>query len=185
MYTLVCVIKCGTFFKHYFLNFSFSIFLESPICLCFLESWRWCSRGLPEGHISSSILPLLRLDNITWSFLKLSDVYLLPAFNYFWQFFNLSSYTWFSTKIFNLSVNSENYILFYFFSIFWFSLHEKTSFSHFFLFLPHGFLWFLTDLRHCTLESLPIKNMPFHLKFLPPDTCQAFLYSYTYHFIQN
>lgn len=118
MYTLVCVIKCGTFFKHYFLNFSFSIFLESPICLCFLESWRWCSRGLPEGHISSSILPLLRLDNITWSFLKLSDVYLLPVFNYFWQFFNLSSYTWFSTKIFNLSVNSENYILFYFFSIF-------------------------------------------------------------------
>lgn len=118
MYTLVCVVKCGTLFKHYFLNFSFSIFLESPICLCFLESWRWCSRGLPEGHISSSILPLLRLDNITWSFLKLSDVYLLPVFNYFWQFFNLSSYTWFSTKIFNLSVNSENYILFYFFSIF-------------------------------------------------------------------
>ena len=30
MYTLVCVIKCGTFFKHYFLNFSFSIFLEFP-----------------------------------------------------------------------------------------------------------------------------------------------------------
>lgn len=118
MYTLVCVVKCGTLFKHYFLNFSFSIFLESPICLCFLESWRWCSRGLPEGHISSSILPLLRLDNITWSFLKLSDVYLLPVFNYFWQFFNLSSYTWFSTKIFNLSVNSENYILFYCFSIF-------------------------------------------------------------------
>lgn len=78
-------------------------------------------------------------------------------------------------------------IIFYsiFFQFFWFSLHEKTSFSHFFLFLPHGFLWFLTDLRHCTLESLPIKNMPFHLKFLPPDTCQAFLYSYTYHFIQN
>lgn len=80
MYILVCVVKCGTPFKHYFLNFSFSIFLESPICLCFLESWRWCSRGLPEGHISSSILSLLRLDNITWSFLKLSDVYLLPVF---------------------------------------------------------------------------------------------------------
>lgn len=130
MYTLVCVVKCGTLFKHYFLNFSFSIFLESPICLCFLESWRWCSRGLPEGHISSSILPLLRLDNITWSFLKLSDVYLLPVFNYFWQFFNLSSYTWFSTKIFNLSVNSENYILFYFFSIFLVFLTWKNIIFH-------------------------------------------------------
>lgn len=155
--------------------------------LCFLESWKWCSCDSLEAHISSSILPLLRLHNTTWSVLKFSDSVfrqLSTIFNNFSKIFNLSSYFWFSTIFFQfISQLWKFYFILYFQFLVFFTW--KTSFSHFFLSLPHGSLWFLIDLRRFTLQSLPIKNMPFHWKFLPPDTCQAFLNSYTYRFIEN